>query len=96
MTRKEQIKLMIKEVISKHLNCPYHAFIFGSQAGLYDLLRADIDIGIKAQRPLTFREESMIWNGLDELPTLYKFDLVDFARAEPGFKAIALKKIETL
>ena len=96
MNRKEEIKSMIKKVIATHLSGDYSAFIFGSQAGLPELIRADIDIGIDAARPLTLREESLIWNGLDEMPTLYKFDLIDFFEADDSFKKVALKNIEML
>ncbi len=96
MTRKEEIKSMIKNAVSAHLTGNYNVFLFGSQAGLQDLQRADIDVGIDAGRPLTLREESLIWNGLEELPTLYKFDLVDFAKVNPEFRKVALNKIENL
>ncbi len=96
MNRKEEIKLMIKKVVASHLSGDYSVFLFGSQAGLQELKRADIDIGIDAKRPLTVREESLIWTALEDLPTLYKFDLVDFAKTDSGFKKIALNNIEIL
>lgn len=96
MTRKEEIKYMVNQVIASHLSGNYNAFIFGSQAGLRELIRADIDVGVDAGRPLTLREESSIWNALDEMPTLYNFDLVDFCKVEESFKKIALQKIEML
>ncbi len=96
MNRKQQIKAMIKQVIASHLSGNYKAFIFGSQAGLPELIRADIDVGIDAERDLTLREESLIWNALDDMPTLYKFDLVDFNKAEEKFKKIALQNIEMI
>ncbi len=96
MNRKEEIKSMVKSVISSHLSGNYKVFLFGSQAGLFDLKRADIDIGIDADRPLTFLEESLIWNELQNLPTLYNFDVIDFKKADKKFKEIALKKTELL
>lgn len=96
MNRKHEIKVMIKNVIDRYLSGNYKAFIFGSQAGLTELIRADIDVGIDAGRPLTSNEESLIWNALEDMPTLYKFDLVDFNKAEERFKNIALKKIEDI
>lgn len=44
---------MIRDVIASHLSGNYSAFLFGSQAGLPELKRADIDVGIDAQRPLS-------------------------------------------
>lgn len=96
MTRKEEIKQMIKKVIAEHLKGNYELFLFGSQAGLTELKRADIDVGVDAGRPLTLREQSLIWNGLDDLPTLYRFDVVDFTKVKPEFKKVALNKIEIL
>ena len=96
MNRKEEIKAMIKDVISNHLSGNYKVFLFGSQAGLSELKRADIDVGIDAGRPLTSMEESLIWNELQDLPTLYNFDVVDFKKVEKKFKDIALKKTELL
>ena len=96
MTRKEEIKLMIRKVVSSHLSGDYDLFIFGSQAGLSELKRADIDVGIEAARQLTLYEESIIWNELEDLPTLYNFDLVDFKKTEESFKKIALQNIEKL
>jgi len=87
---------MIRAVIASHLSGNYKSFIFGSQANLSELRRADIDIGIDAGRPLTLREESLIFNALENLPTLYKFDVVDFCKAEDSFKKVAFKKIESL
>lgn len=96
MNRKEKIKSMVKSVVSRHLSGNYKVFLFGSQAGLCDLKRADIDIGIDADRPLTSLEESLIWNELQDLPTLYNFDVVDFKKVDKKFKEIALKKTELL
>lgn len=96
MTRKEEIKSMIRQVITNHLSGNYNAFLFGSQAGLPELKRADIDVGINAERPLTNREETLIWVDLEDLPTLYKFDLVDFKKADDSFKKVALQNIEML
>ncbi len=96
MTRKDEIKLMIKKVVASHLSGKYEIFLFGSQAGLSELKRADIDVGIDAERPLTNREETLIWVDLEDLPTLYKFDLVDFKKADDAFTKIALQNIEML
>jgi predicted nucleotidyltransferase len=96
MTRKEEIKLMIKKVVASHLSGEYKIFLFGSQAGLAELKRADIDVGVEAERPLTNSEEMLIWIDLEDLPTLYKFDLVDFKKVDLGFKKVALSNIEIL
>ena len=87
---------MIKKVVANYLSGNYIVFLFGSQAGLPELKRADVDVGIEAEKPLSILEESLIFNALEDLPTLYKFDLVDFKKADENFKKIALKNIEEI
>ncbi|MDJ0625197.1 MAG: hypothetical protein QNJ31_02370 [Candidatus Caenarcaniphilales bacterium] len=71
-------------------------FIFGSQANLPNLILADIDIGIDIGRTLTVGELSAINTSLEEIPSLYPFDLVDFANVDEKFKQAALKNTEPL
>jgi hypothetical protein len=97
MTRKEEIIAMIKKTVANHLNgLQYKLFIFGSQSNRSELIKADIDVGIEAERKLDGTEESLIWNDLQELPSLYDFDFIDFNKADKNFKKIALKNIEVL
>lgn len=96
MNRKEEIKAMVKNAAAAHLSGDYKIFIFGSQAGLDNLIRADIDIGIDAGKMLDSKTFLKIYRAIDDLPTLYKFDLIDFYQADEAFKTIALKKIEFL
>lgn len=96
MTRKEEIKSLIKNAVAGHLSGNYKLFLFGSQVGLQELKRADIDVGIDAGRPLSPREESLIRSELENLPTLYKVDFVDFTKVDDGFKKIALSNFESL
>ncbi|MDX2188839.1 MAG: hypothetical protein SFY32_03165 [Bacteroidota bacterium] len=97
MNRKEQIKQMIRDVVKKHLpNQDYKLFIFGSQANLPDLIRSDIDVGIDAGTKLEYGLMSRIHQDLEDMPTLYFFDFVDFKNVSDKFNQIALKNIETL
>jgi predicted nucleotidyltransferase len=97
LTRKEEIKAMIRETVRKHMpTSEYKLFIFGSQANLQELKRSDIDVGIDAGRRLTSTELTLISFGLDELETLYFFDFVDFQLVRDRFKEIALENIELL
>ena len=95
--RKEQIFNWIKEETTKLIeNQNYKLFIFGSQANREVLSNSDIDIGIDAGKPIDGRIISKLWNKLDDLPTLYTFDVVDFQTVEERFKKVALKNIEIL
>lgn len=97
MTRKEEILQMVKHTVASNLNSlPYKLFIFGSQANRKELIKADIDVGIEAARNLTDTELGVIWNALQELPSLYDFDFIDFKNADENFKKIALKNTELL
>lgn len=97
MNRKEEIKKMIYEVVKKHLGeLNFTLFIFGSQSNFPQLKLADIDVGIEAQRPLSNLEESAIWNDLNELPSLYEFDFVDFKKTGNDFRKIAMQNIELI
>lgn len=97
MYRREQIKQWLKEVLSQNLHdISYRAFIFGSQANKTELKRSDIDVGILASTPVPFTKLTKINNAIDELPMLYKIDLVDFNSVDENFKAVALKNVEWL
>lgn len=97
MTRKEQIKQMIKEVVAKHLpDKTYKLFIFGSQANKPELQRADIDIGIDSGEKLNLMIREQIHQDLQEMETLYFFDFIDFQAVEEYFKKVALSNIEIL
>lgn len=95
--RKEMIYSWIKEETAKLLaDQNYKLFIFGSQANREILSNSDIDIGIDAGRPLDNMTTSKLWNKLDDLPTLYSFDVIDFQMVEDRFRKVALKNIEVL
>ena len=71
-------------------------FLFGSRAlGTTDP-RSDIDIGIESPDKIPLEVLGEIKEELEGLPVLQKFDVVDFSRIDPGFKAIALKTIRLL
>lgn len=95
--RKIQIYNWIKEEVNKLLpDSNYKLFVFGSQANREILTNSDIDIGIDTGKPLDDKIISRLWNNLDDLPTLYSFDVIDFQIVEERFKKVALKNIEIL
>ena len=97
MERREQIKQWIKETLDKNLSgISYQAFIFGSQANKTVLIRSDIDVGIMADSEITAYQVSKIMADFEELPMLYKIDLVNFNEVNLQFKSVALKNIERL
>ncbi|MGZ3874652.1 MAG: nucleotidyltransferase domain-containing protein [Mucilaginibacter sp.] len=96
MDRRQQILNWIKETIDENLSGKsYEAFVFGSQANQPVLSRSDIDIGILADE-ITSEQIARISAGIEELPTLYKIDLVNFNEVDESFKNIAFKNLERI
>ncbi|RYY05754.1 MAG: nucleotidyltransferase domain-containing protein [Sphingobacteriaceae bacterium] len=87
----------MKEILEKNLiNANYQAFIFGSQANLSELRRADIDLGLLAEIPISIQQLSKINAEIEELPMLYNIDVVDFQVVDQQFKNVAMKNVEWL
>ncbi len=91
----EKLKKEILEIIGKYLDLKkYKIFFFGSRVIGKNFLRSDIDIGIEGPKPLSAEIKFQIEEELENLPTLYKFDFVDFYQVSEDFKKIAKKEIE--
>ncbi|MEW5907777.1 MAG: nucleotidyltransferase domain-containing protein [Patescibacteria group bacterium] len=91
----EKLKKEIMEIISEYLNPrSYRVFFFGSRVKGDNFPRADIDIGIEGQQEIPIAAKLSIEEKIDSLPTLYKFDIIDFKRVSESFKKEALKNIE--
>ena len=97
MERRKQILCWIKEVLNKNLSgVSYDAFIFGSQANKTSLRRSDIDVGIMTDETISSFQLANIYAEFENLPMLYKIDLVNFGEVDNQFKSVALKNIEKL
>ncbi len=95
MTRKKEILNQIKSIVSSVLQKnSYKLFIFGSQVDRKEWINADIDLGIESNNPIPNDKWSKIWHGIDDLATIYTFDLVDFKKVKDSFKKVALSKVE--
>lgn len=93
----EEIKKEIAAIVKKNLGQgDYRLFLFGSRARGDNWERSDIDIGIEAKEPISPAIKLQIEEDLNSLPTLYKFDLVDFKAVTDKFKEEALKNIDQL
>ena len=93
----EKLKKQILDVVSKHLELRlYRVFFFGSRVTASHSQGSDIDIGIEGPKEIPGRICIEIREGLDNLPTLYKFDLVDFKQVTPKFREETLKNIENV
>lgn len=94
----KNLRQQIVEIAKKHLDTQnyhnYRIFFFGSRVRGDNRERADIDLGIEGSDELSPRLKFEIQDELDQLPLLYKIDLVDFKKVSSEFKREALKNIE--
>lgn len=91
----KKLKKEILKIIGKYLDLnSYRVFFFGSRVKGDNFPRADIDIGIEGPKEIPPEIKLKIEEEIDRLPTLYKFDIVDFKQVSREFKKEALKYIE--
>jgi predicted nucleotidyltransferase len=82
-------------VIRRHLPDPaYRIFLFGSRATGSAAERSDIDIGIEGPTPVPHPALAAIHDELEEAPTLFTIDVVDFRRVPEKFREVAQQRIE--
>jgi predicted nucleotidyltransferase len=55
--------------------------------------RSDIDIGIEGPGPVPREAMALIEEELEEAPTLYTIEVVDFARVSENFRRVANRRI---
>lgn len=93
----EKLKKEILEIIGRYLDLKlYKIFFFGSRVTRGTNERADIDIGIEGLNPIDNSILFKIKDEVDDLPILYKIDIVDFRNAADNFRNVALQKIEVI
>ena len=82
------------EVIRRHLPDPaYRVFLFGSRATGSAAPRSDVDIGIEGPAPAPRAAFAAIQDELEEAPTLYTIDIVDFLCVSEQFRSVAQPRI---
>lgn len=97
-TREQEIRAMLIATMranTKRLG-GHQVVLFGSRAQGNAKSRSDFDLGVVGNTPLPLEDFFAIQDMLDELPTLYRIDWVDFARVSERFRAQALKNIEVI
>jgi predicted nucleotidyltransferase len=81
-------------VIRRHVPDPaYRVFLFGSRATGSAGERSDTDIGIEGPAPVSRGALAAIHDELEEAPTLYTIEIVDFARMPDRFRRVAEQQI---
>lgn len=90
-----RLERLIRNMLEKHLSLDdYKIFFFGSRVRGDNWIRSDIDLGIEGKRPLPLKIKSAIEEEIENLPVLYKIDLVDFKSASPAFIKNAKQWVE--
>ena len=81
-------------VVRRHVPDPaYRIFLFGSRAEGKAGPRSDIDIGIEGPAPVVREAMALIEEELEEAPTLYTIEAVDFARVPEMFRQVASRRV---
>lgn len=98
MNREAQVRDMIAAVMQRNAQRlrGHRVFLFGSRATGKAGPHSDFDVGVVGDEPLPLKDFYSIEDQLDELPTLYKIDWVDFNRASPQFSRRAMQQIEVI
>lgn len=93
----EKLKADLLAIAGRHLDLArYRIFFFGSRITGGGDERSDVDVGVDGPMPVPPEILNAIKEELEELPALYKIDLVDFFSVSEEFKKVALSKIEVI
>ncbi len=91
----EKLKEEILEIVGKYVDLNTHkVFVFGSRVTEKGDDRSDIDVGIEGTNEV--KHISIIKEDVDNLPLLYKIDVVDFKTVSSDFYKVAKEKVEYL
>ena len=91
----EKLKKDISAIIGQYLDLStYRVFFFGSRVSGKGSERSDIDIGIEGKEPIPVSLLEKIRENINQLPTLYSIDVVDFLNASDDFKKVAREHTE--
>ena len=92
-----EARRMGAQIVRRHLPDPaYRIFLFGSRARGTAHERSDIDIGIEGPAPVPYEILASITAEIEESPTLYSLDVVDFKRVPEEFRAAAFAHISEI
>lgn len=93
----DKLRQEIKSIIGKYLDLSiYRVFFFGSRVAGNNNERSDIDIGIEGPSEIPSNILFNIKEEVEEIPTLYKIEIVDFRRVSPGFHSVSLQFTEII
>lgn len=88
------LKSDLLKIATKYVDInEYKFFIFGSRVTNNGDDYSDIDVGVLGKKQIQPSILYSIKQDIDNLPTLYSFDLVDFSTVSDSFRKVALKNI---
>lgn len=91
----DKLTKQIKDIVGRHLDLnQYKLFFFGSRVSGGSDEHSDIDLGIKGKQKVPLAKSAQIKDEIDNLPTLYKIELVDFERVSSEFRQVAMQNVE--
>lgn len=91
----ERLKKELLEIIGRHLDLSrYRVFFFGSRVTGKGTDRSDIDVGIEGPEPVPSRAWIEIEEEIENIPTLYKVEIVNFSNVSYIFKEVATQHRE--
>lgn len=91
----EKLKTDIRGIVGIYLDIHiYKLFFFGSRVTGRGDDRSDFDIGIEGPNPVSSDIMGDIKEALEEFPSLYKIDIIDFKRVSPKFREVAMESAE--
>ena len=91
-----QIIYQVWELVQKHLGPNTQLFLFGSRSEGTNSDFSDFDFFVKSAILLTAEQWLNFTESVENLPTLYKIDLIDFNQAGDDFKKIASKSAKEI
>lgn len=90
-----KLKSEIRKIIGRYLDLGrYRIFFFGSRVAGFNSERSDIDIGIQGPEEIPAHIMVEIRDATEDLPTLYRFDIVDFGNVSTEFRDAAMRHCE--
>ena len=93
----EKFKKEIMDIIGKYLDLSQHRiFFFGSRVAGKGNERSDIDVGIEGTEEIPWQMMAKIKEDVENLPILYKVDIVDFRKVSSDFYDLAKRDVEIL
>jgi len=93
----EKLAKEIIEITGKYLDlASFRVLFFGSRVSESGNERSDIDIGIDGPTPVPPAVLSEIKEEVENLPTLYKIEIVDFRQVSEDFRTVAFQHAEEI